>query len=226
MKKHLFLIAVLIGLNAGVRADSLQVTESWTDKIVTVRDPDFGSFPDVQSTSKSTLMCSFTVPGLDVLSAGDWGNLNVSLSLGNLSISGTLSEANTFSATKAVFVQTDFDDKGNEVQVGRLTFSRAGNVLTVSGQSKITLFAGNYLDAEGSISDQAQCDLSLGDFSISRPVYLKGKNTITERTVGSGDEAEEFFLNNIQLTGTAHFTKPTVTFHSPAAGARLTNDTV
>ena len=110
-------------------ANSIALTETWTDSLVSVPDDSGGTIPSVSTKIVATLNASLSVPGLGTLSADDWSYMDVSVFVGNLVFFRNLSEANTLSATRAVFTLTGYD-MGNDVQLGQITFSRSGDTLT------------------------------------------------------------------------------------------------
>ena len=113
-------------------ANSIALTETWTDSLVSVPDGSGGTIPSISSKIVATLNASLAVPGLGTFSSDDWSYMDVSVFVGNLVFFRNLSEANTLSATRAVFTLTGMDDTGNEVQLGQITFSRSGDTLTIS----------------------------------------------------------------------------------------------
>ena len=224
----LTLVALVLGTllpsGTAVAANSIAITETWTDSLVSEPDGSGGTFYYVSSQVGATLSASLAVPGLGVLPAEDWSYMDVGIYIGNLQFSENLSAANTLSSTRAVFNLTGYDDFGNDVPMGQITFSRSGDTLTIStAQLKLDIAAGYYYGMPGPIQDAVACNITAGDFMIERSVYLTGRNTITPRTAPDG---EEFDLNAISISGSADFVPPTVTMLSPTSGAKLTNEIV
>ena len=165
------LLLTLIALSLGAllpnrtaaAANSIALTETWTDSLVSVPDGSGGTIPSVSSKIVATLNASISVPGLGTLSADDWSYMNVQVSVGNFQFLGNVSEANTKSATRAVFNLTGFDNMGNDVQLGQITFSRSGDTLTIStAQLKQDLAAGSYQGMPGPIQDAVSCSIVAG----------------------------------------------------------------
>jgi hypothetical protein len=224
------MLAGVLGLplasRAAAPASSIQLVETATEALVATPDGAGGTTYAVVPKFSATLTLNLAVPGLQTLPADSWSNLDVSLALGGLTFLDNLANANTLSATKAVFNLPGTDDLGNEVWVGQITFTKSANTLTVAGQLKFPVVANNYFGTSGSIQEAAACYFSAGDLLVQRNVYFSGKTTLTHRTVGRGDTQEDFDLNAVQVSGAAEFTAPTVSILAPAAGARLTNSIV
>ena len=211
---------------AATQANSIKLTENYTESLVASPDGAGGTTYAVVPQVSTTLNMSLTVPGIQTLPSDLWSNLDVSISVGSFGFSENLSTATTLSSTKAGFNLTGTDDLGNVIQMGQITLTRSANTLTIAGQLKFDIAAVNYLGTPGPILDAVLCNAAAGDFQVDRYIYITGKNTITHRTVGSGDMQQDFDLNAVQISGAADFTAPTVTILSPSVGARLTNSMV
>src|ERR1035438_465468 len=219
-------------------ADSITVSETWKDNAVA------GVYSSSQDTG--TFKASLTVPGLSSLTANSWSNLLVtiySLSLNTGADSrGKMADAPNFggtvSSTSATFYSQLSDTNGNWVNAYKMSFSRSGNTLTITGQtlnpaslgsSPWSIVAWNYLGfsfsgATFTITDQADCEVVLQDAmtldqyaDVVQTIYISGTNTITYDL--SGDE-----LNNVRVSGAADFTRPTLTAVSPSGTLTTTND--
>jgi uncharacterized repeat protein (TIGR02543 family) len=232
------ILSGLVFLAIDAVADSITVSEAWKDNAVA------GVYASSQDTG--TFNASLTVPGLSSLTANSWSNLLVtiySLSLNTGEDSrGKMADAPNFggtvSSTSATFYSQLSDTNGNWVNAYKMSFSRSGNTLTITGQtlnpaslgsSPWSIVAWNYLDFSGSgatftITDQADCEVVLQDATtldqyadIVQTIYISGTNTVTYDS--SGDE-----LNNVRVSGAADFTRPTLTAVSPSGTLTTTND--
>jgi uncharacterized repeat protein (TIGR02543 family) len=232
------ILSGLVFLAIDAVADSITVSETWKDNAVA------GVYASSQDTG--TFNASLTVPGLSSLTANSWSNLLVtiySLSLNTGEDSrGKMADAPNFggtvSSTSATFYSQLSDTNGNWVNAYKMSFSRSGNTLTITGQtlnpaslgsSPWSIVAWNYLGFSGSgatftITDQADCEVVLQDAmtlnqyaDVVQTIYISGTNTITYDL--SGDE-----LNNVRVSGAADFTRPTLTAVSPSGTLTTTND--
>jgi hypothetical protein len=228
-----------------VFADSITVSETYKDNV----EADVYS----SSTDTGTFNASLTIPGLSALSADDWTNLQVTIDSGGLNLavdsfggflwefSDVMSDApnygGTISGTNATFYFQLTDTNGNAVNTFKLAFSRAGNVLTIAGQTlnpaavqpPWNIAAGNFFDESGvgatfAATNDVSCEIILQDTAttlaqyadVLRTVYLVGTNVISF-------DSDDNELYNIHLSGAADFTPPVLTAVSPAASGTVTN---
>lgn len=209
-------------------ADSISFRETYADRLVSYSDE--GSvFFDVVSSSSGTINASLTVPGLGSADLDD-PELVFSFSVGGAEFSATLGEADTGTANSAVWFL--YDD--SERRAGQVSVSRVGDVARLSATARGlegTIAAGEHTeDAEPGrtvpVAGQVPFRMELGGFSATRTLYYRGTASRVIRRVGSGEEAEEFELARVTLTGAADYTRPTITITSPRPGQRWSNEVI
>ena len=214
----LMLAAQLVGRAAG---DSIVLTEAWQDKSYSA---DTGSYI---STDTGTLNASLTFPGLSAFSATDWSNLVVTISMSPYqqgssfnweSMGDAPATGGSLTPTSATFFFQGDDTNGNSVNIEKIVFTRAGNVLTIADQSlnpaayqpPMSLLAANYLDGTNKITDAQVYEVDLQDElsngtnfedSVVRTLYITGTDAITTNPLGA-----EF--DKISITGVAVSPRP------------------
>jgi hypothetical protein len=210
----------VMDLSGHTFADSITLSEKWNDL----------SYSAVTgngiSTDTGTLKASLTIPGLSNLTADDWSNLEASVSMapnnGSQFSSATMSDApatgGAVSSTGATFYFQGTDTNGNSVNIEKLAFSRAGNILTITDQTlnppgyqpPWSILAEYYLPWVGAIADFPSYEVVLEDRlengsnlyeDIAKTIYIAGTNYVTYDPAGDP-------LNHIQINGTADFTPP------------------
>lgn len=220
--KSKILTMVLALLNTSVWADSITFTEKLTDKLV-CETFEGETFCDVGTTIGATINATLTSPDVrDIIFDAD----SVELTLGGLQFSFADAEPGA-TANRVVFVERVFDDNDRSFELGRLTLSRSGNVLTIAGNHKdleASIVSEQFRDEPGPFVDNldgVEFAFSAGPVSVQRTLYFKGSTTRTRRVVGSG---EDFFLSSVQAMGAADFTPPTITITSPKPNQRWSNE--
>jgi hypothetical protein len=177
------------------------------------------------------LTAALFVPGLASLSADTWSNLVFAFSFGDLDYSNSLTTADVLSPTSATFYTTFYYGTSSSATLEQLTLTRSGNTLLVfkrTGNPSYTtdnspIIADFYEGMNGPIADQEPLSLMLLNgatllpyTSISVPIYISG--TDAENVDGNDRE-----LDDIQISGHADFTPPTVQITAPISGQQLSN---
>lgn len=227
---------VIVFLPAGrILADSIVLSEQWRDLSYSTATGNY------TSTDTGTLNASLTLAGLASLSDTDWSNLVVTISpfaspgsyFSSAAMSGAPGTGGSVSATKATFYFQGTDTNGNSVNIERLIFSRAGNVLTIADQTlnppayqpPMSFLAANYFEVNGPIAGttlyQVNLQGNLRDGSVfsanvSKVIYLTGTDTVT-------NNAAQVPFDHIQIQGVADFTPPTLTAITPRVSGSVTN---
>lgn len=227
--RHLFTAfcagAVLFAAAAS-RGDSISFTESWKD----TAQPDGGGGFNVLSQDTASFHGTFTVPGLGAVSAGELGNISITISFGSGSSSWLMSDADVGAGNSATFfVFSENNDTGDEVKIGQVKFTRTGNTLTIAGQAQNSLavmpqplLADQYSGNAGPIHDEQTFSITISgpvNYSLDRTLYISGTSSVKEDSAGDP-------LSTVQISGSADFAAPSLTFVSPKNGARLGSNTV
>ena len=229
-------------LSTSVFADFVTLSETLKDNTVN------GIYSS--TTDSGTFNVSLTVSNLSKLTASAWSNLTCVVQSPNASLTpinvknpsaGPMSSATnyggTVTATSATFYYQEPDTNNVETNVYKITFSRSGNVFTISAQTTnppsllfpYSFLASAYYDRTGAssfaIKDQSSCEVTLldnsltisnGEFDVVKAIYITGTNAIAQDANGTE-------LNNISVTGVANFTPPAITAVSPASSMATTN---
>ncbi len=225
MKKYVVCLASVFISAQLFAVDSIRFTEKLTDKLVRSGDPDTGFVYEPVTTISGTFNASITFPGFKDVTREELINSKFSFTVGGVDFSATGDERDPKSpSNSAIFYQTIGDRR-----VGTITFSRNGDVLTISAQSSD--LDGDSFAAEGHAGDtnppsgQIQAHIQIGElFQTTRNVYYKGTSSVTHKTVGSGDDAQEFNLNSVTLSGETDTALPTVSITMPKANQRWSNE--
>jgi hypothetical protein len=237
MRRVMLVLLGLASLCLGglARADSITLAEKWKDLNYSAGTGNY------TSTDTGTLAASLTIPGLSSLTADDWSNLEITVTMtpyqGSQFSSAVMSAAPTtggsISMTSATFYFQGTDTNGNSVNIEKLVFSRSGNTLTITDQTQNppafqppwSILAQKYLSSGGPIADSATFEVILQDnlengsnlfVDVPKTIYITGTNTVTY------DAAQDPF-NNITISGAADFTAPTLTPVSPLTSAVVTS---
>jgi len=231
--KCILLTVVGIVVGSQVFADSISLSETWKDTS--------GSGGVVTSKDTGSLTASLTVPGLSSLTADDWSNLDISISMtpyqGSQFTSDTMSDApnwgGTVNGTSATFYFQGVDTNGNFVNIEKITFTRSANTLTISDQTinpaavqpPWSILAENYLNVGGPVTDSQAFEVTLSDTlasgtnlnaDIAKTIYITGTDTVTYDSFSNP-------LNNVSISGAADYTAPVVTSYSPSASLSTSN---
>ncbi len=233
----LILLAAMV-FSREARADSMTLSESWSETAAN------------QASDNGTFSASLTVPGLQNFTAETWSNLFIILTTSNLdtggfgdmmgaaNTNGTYGPGSAFTATTATFYLQTLDVSNNPVNGFRLTFTRSGNTLSISGQTIAaaslqppwSIAAVNYLYdplnptnfTPHVVNDPHICDVLILNPDGTTKADFARTMLITETDTTNSDAFGDV-LNHSSLCGTTDFTPPTLTAVSPAASLTVTN---
>jgi hypothetical protein len=229
MLKTKILVVALAFANALLcisRADSISFNEKWKD----TAQPDGSGGFNIVSQDTLTFSATLTVPGVGAVPSSEAGNFNLGLSFGDVSFSDVISDADSQSPGAATFfIWSLNNDTGNQVKIGQVTFARANNTLTITAQWQNPLaadpkaaVADYYFGTDGPIHDQQEFQFAISgalDYNLHKTIYVNGTDTVTNHPDAGP-------LDTVQISGSADFTPPALTFISPTAGARVTSNLV
>jgi hypothetical protein len=206
-----------------VWADSFRFTELYADRLARSTQDGITSF-GVVTTDSGSFSCTLHVDGL---SSAQLDSTTVfSLSLGGYSFTATAAQASRATAQEITFLQTATNPAtGKTKTVGRTTFSRKGDTLTVHATSSAldaSIAAGDFAGTPGPVTGGVDFDVSVGDFEVSGTVALRGTSKVTTRNAG-GDTYE---LDTVRVTGVEVTTRPKIAILSPKPGEQLSDDVV
>ena len=208
-------------------ADLIAFSDHWLD---TVQSDQFGD-TNVVTQDTGLFNVALTVSGLQSLSASTWSNLIFTISFGDINFSNSLSAAFILTANKAMFINTKTNPDGNLIVVSQLTVSRSGDVLTITGETgnptdlypPSPIIADFYLGLGGPIQDQQPFTLTLQDgntfnqyASIAKTIFINGTDATNADSLGDK-------LNDVQVSGAADYTAPTITITTPTSGLSVSN---
>jgi len=214
-------------VNQQTTANLITFSEQWLDSAQTDSLGDlFASSQDV-----GTLNAAWLIPGLQGFSANTWSNLMLAVTFGTINFSGSLTTADVLTASNAVFyLNTISDPNNNPVTDEYLSVTRSGNTLVLAYETgnpsyaqNNSILAADYLGFSGYVGDTQSFALGLRDgltqtiyTNIAKTVYITGINTVASGANGNA-------LHNVQISGAANFTPPTLTPVSPARALTTTN---
>jgi hypothetical protein len=224
-KKCLSWLAALACATAVASADSIQFRESYQDRLLGFSDPDLGTVYVEASFVNFTGSGVITLPGLAGIGLDEIDGGGISI--GDASLDFVLGDESVTASINRLVL--------SDATVGRLVFTRSGNVLTFSfsapSLSVPSIVTANYAEpgedrTPKRFSGQTEFHLRLGSLEFARRIYFQGTASYQTRLVGSGDEAEEFVLATVSATGAADYLKPRVTLTSPRSNQRVSNEVV
>jgi hypothetical protein len=220
LKKLLLIMACCLSISA-VYADSVSLTESSTDKLLTNKYKEEGeTFTeyDVQRTGKFSI--SAKISGDSLNEAGIfWEDINedatMAISVGNFAFESSLSEADKhkLSASKLTANWSEKSESCTDAEnpvckttvLTKISISAGSNIdltLKVDGTSKNengqNIFASICADnGNGLLEEEAIASLRINESTLSTPLSVKcGVKT---KTMTKGEES--FDLNTIKVTG-------------------------
>ena len=207
---------------SSLRADSARFSESYVDRLASYSIDGTRYYTTVPVDSAS-FHCTLQVSNL--AQAQFDSSTYLMFSLGDYSFEASLGDANVITANSATFYQYLQDAFGRNHKIGQITFTRRGNVLTVSAASGFledkSVAASQFIGMPGPVKGEVNLSISAGDLMVQRILYFRGSSRTITKTVGS----DELTFNIIKVSGAADFTKPAITFYSPRSGTHLTNNT-
>jgi len=213
--------------SSAATADSFTFSESLSEKIVSHRE-DGETFYDLDETLSLSFNISVTIPGLDTAYLDELTEID--FSLGGFEFYASLAEADELTENRAVFIDYSEEDR----EVGRITFTRSGERLSIvgshrdlaaamSGFSPIVVSQIEEGEEPGTVGGAVEFYVSVDDHLESeRILYFTGKHSITTKTAGD----EEYTLDNISVKGGADTTRPALKITSPKSGLRTGEESV
>ncbi len=217
------IIGLFLSMVAGAPADSVTFTDSWKDSAKTS-----GGITTVSSTDTGNFTISLTIPGLSGLSQSQLTSLVVSATFGDISLPGNFTNNVKTSLTGISSSQLETNSSGQAVSVGSENASMKGNVVTIkasvsnpSGAAPFPIFADQFRGSNGPIMAQSLLTVSVSGpltYNLQKVIYITGKGSVTQ------DSAHDN-LYSVQVSGSANFTKPTLTIINPGQHEQLTNAT-
>ena len=208
--------------------------ESHSDKLVSFVDRSDPEFPftmrEVISSESVSVTVVANIAGID-LSAID-ETTSYSLTLGNLNISGSLSDDELYVKGKtSIFIPAlGYNDAGKPIGKHgvKLSWTATRLSITVTGATASAMPGTVELDnwtsnGESVPKIRAISSVSLefdGLTAAARPVYVTGKASFTTKTFGNEETGEESFdLVGVSLAGSCEYASPSTTLISPESGA-------
>jgi hypothetical protein len=206
-------------VNRQTVANIITFSESWLDSTQTDY---YGDQFDV-SQDAGTLNAALLVPGLQSLSAGTWSNLLFTVSFGDVAYTGSLSGANTLTASNAVFYLNQADDpNSNLVTDVQMSLARSSNTLVLAYETanptydtNHPIIAGNYRGVGGPFQHAQPFVLTLQDgnslayyANVTRTVFLSGSDS-------TNFDSSTNELDDIRVSGRADYVPPTLQITAP-----------
>jgi hypothetical protein len=205
------LVFVLMGTSAFAGRLSFKCTETIKDKIVGTQDPDDGTVYYETVTAGTTRM-TLNYKGNRVGNAEDgyedefdlWGEETVlpfSISVGDFSFDGEVEKGKVLKVTEEVE-----DDEGN------ITEKTVMTVKVTGGKNKLQVVVSAKYPTSGSIGESyigtsqafesvISMSCSVGDVEIANDVLILVRAGVKTVLKGKGDEAEEFEVQRMSLSG-------------------------
>jgi hypothetical protein len=221
MIKHITLTllgSITLFLSGAVSgADSISFTDKWQDSVVA---------GTVVSQDTGTLTATVTVPGLANLSEDQLGEITPTVNFGELQFSEPFIDANSHTTTSATFLDTETNNSGHEVTIASITFSRSGDVLTITAnannpitaQPPFSIIAQQYLGTNGPIKDQEPVTIGLSgalEYNLQKTVFITGTGSVTQ--------SQSNTLDSVQVSGSVDYTAPKLTITAPKANQVWSN---
>jgi hypothetical protein len=217
-------IGLFLSLITVARADSVTFTDSWKDSAKSS-----GGSATVSSTDTGSFTISLTIPGLGSLTTTQLTSLVVSATFGDISLPQDFTNAPKTSINSISSSQTELNNSGQTVTVGTQTATISGSVVTIKGSlanpvnsAPFPIFADQFLGSNGPIVSQKLLTLSISGpltYSLQKTIYITGTGSVTQ-------DSQHDNLYSVQVSGTANFTPPTLTFINPGPHAEVTNNAV
>jgi hypothetical protein len=220
MKMFIAALAVSSVSFTAVAIDSIRFTEQIRDAAYCVVD-EGERFCEVVTIDGGSINARVTIPGLGALALGP--NTLLRVTLGNMDIQFTLREANTTNANGGTLFITYEDNNGHERRIGQVSFSRAGDVLTVNAASSI--LSDTIIDfadiGPALVSRTLNLTVRVGTLFYQRRIYYTARTTQRPPPDAYSDP-----LLTTVASGKADFTPPTVVIKNPRNRSRSGNETV
>ena len=209
MKTKTSLLAVALLLGAAVQplvADSLSISERSGAKVVCVRE-EGETFCDTVATGSFKARGTKNWEGVvDITNIDE--NTDISVAVGNLSFDFALREDPTYVPGKrsATFVTGHLNENDKFIKDMVVKVHWNAKQVSISIATKVsdeqgTVLADNYSGEDGAFVDSQEFGISFAGLFLTVPVNITGQTTHKIVTKGRGDNAEEFEITTVSLTG-------------------------
>lgn len=188
----------------------VEVVKSQTEEGVT----EYLVVPNAES--KLTVAAKLSSSGIDFSTFT--AETPITITVGDFEVAGVLGDDPNYQpgATSVRIPVMDEDaETGEPIEVGRAVVSwnnkEINASVTVKRPETYQVAASYYLGLDEKIDDTTTCQFLLGDYALTdRTVYVKGKAGLRNKTVGSGENAEEFELYSVEIAGAIDSIRPKV----------------
>lgn len=224
MKKLLLVFCLGAALSAARAADSVKINEVLRDVQSCYRE-EGETYCDLGQVNSGRVSARVTIPGLSEVAFGPdtW----IGFRIGGLDLHTTLSEADSFSSTRALirlFEEYEVETRDGDFitrlrRIGTITFSRSRNTLIINASfsrliSSIVAESGGWDEETG--RGQTTIDATVGSSTATKNV-----DYVARVTTRASRDSEAEPLRTVTINGQADFKPPTVKILSPRNRATI-----